>query len=146
MARADNNAGREPSGRAPESIRQRLDKLGQQLAEAKGKRAAAPQSEPEARGAALAQALRLATQPGGSAAARGKSLRLATELVAGVVVGGFIGWALDRLFGSAPFLMVVFLILGSAAGILNVVRTAKAMQTEVSPGNAPPAVLDDDDD
>jgi ATP synthase protein I len=105
MAGADNKSGREPSGRDPESIRQRLDKLGQQLAEAKGKRAAAPQSEPEARGAAL-----------------------------------------DRLFGSAPFLMVVFLILGSAAGILNVVRTAKAMQTEVSPGNAPPAVLDDDDD
>jgi len=129
MAGADNKSGREPSGRDPESIRQRLDKLGQQLAEAKGKRAAAPQSEPEARAAAL-----------------GKALRLATELVAGVVVGGFIGWALDRLFGSAPFLMVVFLILGSAAGILNVVRTAKAMQTEVSPGNAPPAVLDDDDD
>jgi len=129
MAGADNKSGREPSGRDPESIRQRLDKLGQQLAEAKGKRAAVPQSEPEARGAAL-----------------GKALRLATELVAGVVVGGFIGWALDRLFGSAPFLMVVFLILGSAAGILNVVRTAKAMQTEVSHGNAPPAVLDDDDD
>jgi len=129
MAGADNKSGREPSGRDPESIRQRLDKLGQQLAEAKGKRAAVPQSEPEARGAAL-----------------GKALRLATELVAGVVGGGFIGWALDRLFGSAPFLMVVFLILGSAAGILNVVRTAKAMQTEVSPGNAPPAVLDDDDD
>jgi ATP synthase protein I len=129
MAGADNKSGREPSGRDPESIRQRLDTLGQQLAEAKARRAPAPQLEPEARGAAL-----------------GKALRLATELVAGVVVGGFIGWALDRAFGSAPFLMVVFLILGSAAGIMNVVRSAKAMQAEVKPGKAPPAVLDDDDD
>ena len=82
MAGADNKSGREPNGRDAESIRQRLDKLGQQLADAKEKRAAAPQSVPEARGAAL-----------------GKALRLATELVAGVAVGGFIGWALDRLFG-----------------------------------------------
>jgi ATP synthase protein I len=132
MAGADKKSGREHSGRDPESIRQRLDTLGQQLADAKARRAAPPQSEPEARGAAL-----------------GKALRLATELIAGVAVGGFIGWALDRLFGSAPFLMVVFLILGAAAGILNVVRAAKAMQAEVKPlppGKAPPAVLDDDDD
>ena len=108
MAGADNKSGREPKGRDAESIRQRLDKLGQQLADAKEKRAAAPQSVPEARGAAL-----------------GKALRLATELVAGVAVGGFIGWALDRLFGLAPFLMVVFLILGAAAGIMNVVRAGR---------------------
>jgi ATP synthase protein I len=129
MAGADNKFGREAGGRDPESIRQRLDKLGQQLADAKERRAAAPQSVPEARGAAL-----------------GKALRLATELVAGVAVGGFIGWALDRLFGSAPFLLIVFLILGSVAGIMNVVRSAKAMQVDVKPDKAPPAVLDDDDD
>ena len=56
MAGADNKSGREPSGRGPESIRQRLDKLGQQLAEAERKRAAAPKSEPEAQGAALGKA------------------------------------------------------------------------------------------
>jgi ATP synthase protein I len=132
MAGAENKSGRKTSGRDPESIRQRLDTLGEQLAEAKARRATAPKPEPEARGAAL-----------------GKALRLATELVAGVAVGAFIGWALDRLFGSAPFLMVVFLILGAAAGIMNVVRSAKAMQAEAEklPGKAPPAdVLDDDDD
>src|SRR5262245_6033813 len=129
MAGADNKSGREHSGRDPQSIRKQLDALGQQLAEAKARRADSPQSEGEARGAAF-----------------GKALRLATELVAGVAVGGFIGWALDHLFGSAPFLMVAFLILGAAAGIMNVVRSAKAMQAEVKPGKAPPAVLDDDDD
>src|SRR5215472_1491025 len=129
MAGADNKSGREPKGRDAESIRQRLDKLGQQLANAE-KRAAAPQSVPEARGAAL-----------------GKALRLATELVAGVAVGGFIGWALDRLFGLAPFLMVVFLILGAAAGIMNVARAAKEMQAKAPPaGKGPPEVVDDDDD
>src|SRR5665648_1049199 len=64
----------------------------------------------------------------------GQALRLATEMVAGVAVGGFIGWALDRLFGTAPFGMVVFLFLGGAAGIMNVVRTAKSMQGEPLPG------------
>ena len=130
MAGADNKSGREHSGRDAESIRQRLDKLGQQLAEAKGKRATAPRVEGEARGAAF-----------------GTALKLATELVAGVAVGGFIGWALDRLFGSAPLLMVVFLILGAAAGIMNVVRAAKEMQAKVPlAGKAPPDVVDDDDD
>jgi len=48
--------------------------------------------------------------------------RVATELVAGVVVGTFIGWALDRWLGTTPFLMVVLLFLGAAAGMLNVWR------------------------
>src|ERR1700745_733495 len=76
-----------------------------------------------------------------------RALRLATELVAGVAVGGFIGWALDRLFGFAPVLMVVFLILGAAAGIMNVARAAKEMQAKAPPaGKGPPEVVDDDDD
>jgi len=118
------------SDRDAESIRRRLDKLGQQLAEAKEKHAAAPQVEGEARGAAYGQAL-----------------KLATEMIAGVAVGGFIGWALDRLFGSAPLLMVVFLILGSAAGIMNVVRAAKEMQAKAPlPSTVAPDIVDDDDD
>src|SRR5262249_550619 len=130
MAGADNRSGREHSGRDAENIRQRLAKLGQQLAEAKGKRAAAPEVVGEGRGAAY-----------------GKAVKLATELIAGVAVGGFIGWALDRLFGSAPLLMVVFLILGAAAGIMNVVRSAKEMQAKAPlPRTAPPDVVDDDDD
>ena len=56
----------------------------------------------------------------------GQALRLATEMVAGVAVGGVIGWALDWLFGTKPILMLVFLILGGAAGIMNVMRTAKS--------------------
>ncbi len=57
-----------------------------------------------------------------SAIARG--FRLSTELVAGVLVGAFIGWLLDRLLGISPWGMIVFLLLGFAAGVLNVMRTA----------------------
>ena len=48
--------------------------------------------------------------------------RVTTELVAGVVVGTFIGWAFDNWLGTAPTLMVLFFFLGSAAGMMNVWR------------------------
>jgi ATP synthase protein I len=57
-----------------------------------------------------------------SALARG--FRLSSELVAGVLVGAFIGWALDRWLGSSPWGMMVFLLLGFAAGVVNVIRAA----------------------
>lgn len=57
-----------------------------------------------------------------SAMARG--FRLSTELVAGVVVGAIIGWLLDRWLGISPWGMIVFLLLGFAAGVLNVMRAA----------------------
>lgn len=57
-----------------------------------------------------------------SALARG--FRLSTELVAGVLVGAFIGWALDRWLGTSPWGMIVFLLLGFAAGVVNVMRAA----------------------
>jgi ATP synthase protein I len=57
-----------------------------------------------------------------SAIARG--FRLSTELVAGVLVGAFIGWALDKALGISPWGMIVFLLLGFAAGVVNVMRAA----------------------
>jgi ATP synthase protein I len=57
----------------------------------------------------------------------GKALQLSTELVAGVFVGGFIGWLLDRWLKTLPLFLVVFLMLGVAAGILNAVREARRM-------------------
>ena len=48
--------------------------------------------------------------------------RVTTELVAGVVVGTFMGWAFDNWLGTTPTLMVVFFFLGSAAGMMNVWR------------------------
>jgi len=50
--------------------------------------------------------------------------RLSSELVAGVLVGGGIGWALDRWLGISPWGLIVFLLLGFTAGVLNVMRSA----------------------
>jgi len=61
-----------------------------------------------------------------SAIARG--FRLSAELVAGVLVGAGIGWLLDRWLGMSPWGMIVFLLLGFAAGVLNVMRAAGVVQ------------------
>ena len=60
----------------------------------------------------------------------GSAFKLGTELVAAVAVGTIIGFILDSWFGTKPWLIIVFFFLGSAAGILNVIRTAKKMQKE----------------
>ncbi len=57
-----------------------------------------------------------------SAMARG--FRLSTELVAGVLVGAALGWLLDRWLGISPWGLIVFLLLGFTAGVLNVMRAA----------------------
>ena len=51
-----------------------------------------------------------------SAIARG--FRLSTELVAGVLLGAGIGWLIDRWVGTTPLAMIVFLLLGFAAGVV----------------------------
>ena len=62
-------------------------------------------------------------------------------------MGGFIGWALDRLLGTAPWLLVLFVTLGFAAGLLNVIRAAQKAQAEATVAQlATPAVADDDED
>ena len=52
----------------------------------------------------------------------GIGLRVGIELVSALVVAVAIGWGLDRLFGTRPILMAVFVLLGGAAGVLNVWR------------------------
>src|SRR5262245_38403645 len=49
-------------------------------------------------------------------------LRLSAELIAGLLFGLGVGWALDRWLGTAPWLLLVFMLLGITAGIMNVIR------------------------
>ena len=58
----------------------------------------------------------------------GNAFKLGTELVAAVAVGTIIGFILDSWFDTKPWLIIVFFFLGTAAGILNVIRTANRMQ------------------
>lgn len=51
--------------------------------------------------------------------------RIGAELVAAVFVGVALGYLFDGIFGTKPWLMVVFLFFGGAAGILNVYRFVK---------------------
>ena len=60
----------------------------------------------------------------------GSAFKLGTELVAAVGVGTIIGFILDSWFDTKPWLIIIFFFLGSAAGMLNVIRTANRMQKE----------------
>ena len=80
--------------------------------------------------------------------AMGLGFSIAAQLVAGVVVGGAFGYFLDRWLGTVPWLMVLFLALGFAAGLMNVIRTAREMQkiSEAQSKGAKSVPDDADDD
>jgi len=65
---------------------------------------------------------------GGDGAARASAMalgfRLSSELVAGVIVGALIGWGIDHLLSISPWGLIVFVLLGFIAGVVNVVRSA----------------------
>ena len=50
--------------------------------------------------------------------------RLSSELIAGVLVGALMGWGFDRLLSTSPFGLIVFVLVGFSAGVLNVIRSA----------------------
>ena len=68
---------------------------------------------------------------GSNAASLGKALKISTELVASVIVGSTIGFLLDSWFGTKPLLIICFFIMGVAAGIMNVFKSAKKMQNKL---------------
>jgi len=54
----------------------------------------------------------------------GYGLRAASEFAAAVLVGAAIGFGLDHVFGTRPWLSIVFFFLGVASGVWNVIRIA----------------------
>ena len=64
------------------------------------------------------------SSPDGMGQAMSLGFRVMSEFVAAVVVGGFIGWAIDRWLGISPAALIVFLALGTAAGFWSVYRIA----------------------
>lgn len=131
MSDGDNEQSPGPSGLSAEdraSIQARARDMERRLSEARARIAPEDPIDPRIRGRAM-----------------GQGLRIAIDLVVGVAFGGFVGYWLDRNLGTAPWLMVVLLILGFAAGMTNVIRTAKRMQAEAEAAQrAAPSVKDDD--
>ncbi|NNL17224.1 MAG: AtpZ/AtpI family protein [Boseongicola sp.] len=62
--------------------------------------------------------------------------RMVIELVAGLGIGFGMGYGLDAAFGTEPFLMVIFTLLGFAAGIQTMMRTANELNGRPEPDEA----------
>ena len=92
---------------------QDLKNLDQRLRQARGK-----EPEPKTGGGT-------GNLPPGNAL--GLALRVGVELVSALAIGLAIGWLLDAWLGTRPWLMLVFILLGGAAGILNVYRMARGV-------------------
>jgi ATP synthase protein I len=107
QARGDDDRNGQPADEAELSAR--LQRLGERLGQHQSDRP----SENDPRSGANADT---------SALARG--FRLSAEFVAGILVGAGIGWLMDRWLGTSPWGMIVFLLLGFAAGVLNMMRAA----------------------
>ncbi len=68
-------------------------------------------------------AARHAAEAGGA----GLAWRIGLELVSALVVGVALGYMLDRWLGTKPWLLILFFVLGSAAGLLNVFRLTSGL-------------------
>jgi ATP synthase protein I len=66
-----------------------------------------------------------------------KGFRLSSELVAGVLVGAGLGWLIDHWFRTSPWGLMIFLLLGFAAGVLNVMRSAGVVAGNTLDGHHP---------
>ena len=57
----------------------------------------------------------------------GMAYRIGVELAVAPLVGGGLGWLLDSWLGTRPWCLVVFIVLGCIAGVMNVLRAMRTM-------------------
>lgn len=75
-----------------------------------------------------------------------RGLRLGSEFAAAILVGSGIGYFLDQWLGTGPWIMLVMLLIGFAAGIMNVIRAVAEMNAaSTAPPEASIGLSDDDD-
>jgi len=103
----------DPSKPSPPEQPSPLSDLDSRLRAARGR----PKSDADGAAAAESEAAQRRS-------AMGYAFRVGIELTVGLVVGGVIGWVLDSWLGTRPAFLIVFFLLGAAAGIRNVFRTA----------------------
>ena len=118
MADGTNEGGNGSHDRSPDeaALSARLGSLDQRLSEIRGSRKIGTDQSGNEQDAAQAKASAMAI-----------GLRLSSELVAGVLVGAGLGWGFDRLLSTSPWGLIVFLLLGFIAGVMNVMRAAGVM-------------------
>ncbi|HRX36404.1 MAG TPA: AtpZ/AtpI family protein [Aestuariivirga sp.] len=83
------------------------------------------------------------------AMAAGFAMRAITEILVALGVCTVAGYFLDRYFGTTPWLMIILMPIGQAAGIWNVMRMSRSKQADAilgQKGPLPPSVPDDDED
>ena len=107
QARGENDRNEPPADEA--ALSARLQQLGERLGHHHPDR---PSEHDPGRGA------------GADPSALARGVRLSAEFVAGILVGAACGWLLDRWLGTSPWGMIVLLLFGFAAGVLNMMRAA----------------------
>ena len=110
------NGSRDQSSSDEAALSARLGSLDQRLSQIQGSRKIGTDQPGSEQDAAQARASAMAV-----------GLRLSSELVAGVLVGAALGWGFDRLLSTSPWGLIVFLLLGFTAGVINVMRAAGVM-------------------
>ncbi len=108
-----NGRGGEPPGSSGGDFSERLRRLDVALKKARADQADGDEHSP---------------RPSKSVEGMAQALRLASEFAAGVIVGGGIGWFVDWFAGSSPWGLIVFLLLGFCAGVLNILRSSGLMK------------------
>jgi ATP synthase protein I len=126
--REPRNSDRPPDGDKPEKL---TSDLAARIRRARGDRPAQAASDP----------MREREMSGW-----GRGFRLASEFVAAIIVGALLGWGIDSLFGTTPWGMIILLLLGFAAGVLNVVRASAELNAQAAQQPMPPQVPDDEDE
>jgi len=118
MAEGTNESGNGSREKSPDeaALSARLGNLDHRLSEIRGSRKIETDQSVSEQDTAQAKASAMAV-----------GLRLSSELVAGVLVGAALGWGCDRLLSTSPWGLIVFLLLGFTAGVINVMRTAGVM-------------------
>ena len=91
----------------------RLSGLDKRLSKLQGDRKAAAQQSSRENETAASNASGMAI-----------GFRLSSELVAGVLVGGVLGWTCDYVLPTKPWGLIVFVLVGFVAGVINVMRAA----------------------
>lgn len=76
----------------------------------------------------------------------GRAFRLGTEFIAAILVGAVAGYLLDQWLKTTPWLMLVLLLIGFAAGVVNVTRAAAEMSKAAPPPASGLNPSDDDDE